>query len=69
MYIKCCGNCRHSYTKNYHGHIDRYCEFKKGIYYNKKGCKKWKVEITELEPCPDCGQTIDKGACFYCKMD
>lgn len=26
-------------------------------------------EETELEKCPDCGNTIDKGACFYCKMD
>ena len=23
----------------------------------------------ELDICPDCGNTIDKGACFYCKMD
>ena len=25
--------------------------------------------IEEGYMCPDCGQTIDKGACFYCKMD
>ena len=23
----------------------------------------------ELEKCPECGNTIDKGACYYCKMD
>ena len=26
-------------------------------------------ENSELDVCPDCGNTIDKGACFYCKMD
>ena len=26
---------------------------------------KWHVD----EPCEDCGQTPDEGACFYCKMD
>lgn len=35
----------------------------------------WKLDISvleekeELEKCPDCGKTIDEGACFYCKMD
>ncbi len=32
----------------------------------KAKIKKWQ---SELEPCEHCGQTIDKGACFYCKMD
>ena len=26
-------------------------------------------EDSNLDVCPDCGNTIDKGACFYCKMD
>ena len=27
------------------------------------------TDETELDRCPDCGQTPEEGACFYCKMD
>lgn len=30
---------------------------------------RFKERDEELEPCPECGQTIDQGACFHCKMD
>ena len=37
-----------------------------GIAADYYKCPKCEIE---LDVCQDCGNTIDKGACFYCKMD